>query len=93
MQLGFFVCQDGTLAAGTELLHGSVYTSRYSKRHVFTGGNVLQVEMERVRAMGRHRRRNEVPWASLAMFLVCGAFLGAGMWLLFGTNGIQGGSK
>ena len=50
-----------------------------------------QVEAERVRVAGRHRRRNEVPWASLVMFFICAAFLGVGMWLLFGTNGIQGG--
>lgn len=52
-----------------------------------------QVEAERVRVAGRHRRRNEVPWASLVMFFICAAFLGVGMWLLFGTNGIQGGSE
>ena len=52
-----------------------------------------QVETERVRAVGRHRRRNEVPWASLVMFLICAAFLGVGLWLLFGTNGVQGGPK
>ncbi len=52
-----------------------------------------EAEVERVRAEGRHRRRNEVPWAALFGFLICAAFLGVGMWLLFGTNGIQGGPK
>ena len=76
--------------------------SDFEKGETIPAGNVSnapfsndpnQVAVERTRAEGRHRRRNEVPWGSLVGFLICAAFLGVGMWLLFGTNGIQGGPK
>ncbi|KAL3162306.1 hypothetical protein ABBQ32_009993 [Trebouxia sp. C0010 RCD-2024] len=48
---------------------------------------------EQVQKAGRHRRRNHVPWAALVGFVICAAFLGIGMKLLFGTNGSQSGAR
>ena len=45
------------------------------------------------RVEGRYRRGSQVPWAALVDFVICAVFLAVGMWLLFGTNGSNDGTR